>query len=86
MTTTTAQHRPPAVLTFELATADEVAQIGPRLGKVTLTRPDEPESTVVLETPGMMTATSRGVVPHLSWDHCRRTDAIRWVDVHFESL
>ena len=58
---------------------------GPRVGLVSVQRQDGTAS-VAIRTPGMVTATSRGVVPHLSRDHVRLTKAIRWVHVPFESL
>ena len=57
----------------------------PRLGTVALSRPSE-NTSIELPTPGLITSTSRGVVPHLSGDHTALSDAIRWVHVPFESL
>ncbi|KIM49902.1 hypothetical protein M413DRAFT_22013 [Hebeloma cylindrosporum] len=73
----------PASFTFSLTSP--TARYGPRLGKIALRRPG---STVDLQipTPGLLTATSRGVVPHLSRDHHRLTDAIRWVNIPFETF
>lgn len=39
-----------------------------------------------LPTPGFFINTSRGVIPHLSWDHVRKMNAIGWVHVPFETL
>ncbi|KAF8162653.1 tRNA-guanine(15) transglycosylase-like protein, partial [Crassisporium funariophilum] len=39
-----------------------------------------------IQTPNLLTATSRGVVPHLSRDHHKLTNAIRWVNVPFETF
>ena len=41
---------------------------------------------IELETPNLITSTSRGVVPHLTLDHVMTTDAIKWVHVPFETL
>ncbi|TFK45688.1 tRNA-guanine transglycosylase [Heliocybe sulcata] len=57
---------------------------GPRIGTLRLTRPDG--TVLSLKTPGIVTATSRGVVPHLSPDLCAQTKAVRWVHVAFESF
>jgi queuine tRNA-ribosyltransferase len=57
----------------------------PRLGTVALSR--LPENTPIeVPTPGLITSTSRGVVPHLSGDHTALSESIRWVHVPFESL
>ena len=58
---------------------------GPRVGSVSFRRED---GTVLpeIDTPGLITATSRGVVPHLSRDHIVGTEAVRWVQLPFESL
>lgn len=61
------------------------ATFSPRLGTVALTRPSE-NASIELPTPALITSTSRGLVPHLSGDHIRVSDAIRWVHVPFESL
>ncbi|KAL6309181.1 tRNA-guanine(15) transglycosylase-like protein [Sparassis latifolia] len=39
-----------------------------------------------MKTPGLIAATSRGVVPHLSRDHVKSTAAIRWVHIPFETF
>ncbi|KIJ63113.1 hypothetical protein HYDPIDRAFT_182431 [Hydnomerulius pinastri MD-312] len=81
------------LLTFVLSST--LPQLGPRLGKLVLTRPtrklDETPSssdTTVLEmeTPNILVGTSRGIVPHLSRDHCNSSDAIKWINVPFESF
>lgn len=71
---------------FSVSTT-ETPVFGPRIGQVTLRR-DEHESTIPISipTPGIITATSRGVVPHLSWDNVARTQAIRWVNVPFHTF
>ncbi|KAI0040598.1 hypothetical protein FA95DRAFT_852071 [Auriscalpium vulgare] len=58
---------------------------GPRLGKVSLQR-DAEGSTLEILTPGLITSTSRGVVPHLSRNNVNATAAICWVHVPFESF
>ncbi|KAF8057003.1 tRNA-guanine(15) transglycosylase-like protein [Lyophyllum atratum] len=57
---------------------------GPRLGMLVLRRSNGIE--IKLETPALLTSTSRGVVPHLSRDHARLTNAIGWVHVPFETF
>ncbi|KAF7979256.1 hypothetical protein HWV62_42928 [Athelia sp. TMB] len=60
-------------------------RFGPLLGHARLTRPDgSPDLTI--DTPGLLTTTSRGVVPHLSRDHHRAADAVRWVNIPFETF
>ncbi|TFK35426.1 tRNA-guanine(15) transglycosylase-like protein [Crucibulum laeve] len=74
-------------LHFSLLTPPS-ARFGPRLGTVVFKRPgcttDQP--FVTIPTPGLLTATSRGVVPHLSRDHHRKTQAIKWVHIPFETF
>ncbi|KAJ3721044.1 tRNA-guanine(15) transglycosylase-like protein [Lentinula raphanica] len=41
---------------------------------------------IAIDTPGMLTCTSRGVVPHLSHDNVKRTKGIRWIHTPFESF
>ncbi|KAI0252832.1 tRNA-guanine(15) transglycosylase-like protein [Lactifluus subvellereus] len=50
----------------------------PRLGTVSLHRHLE-NTSIEIHTPGLITATSRGLVPHLSSDHTRVSEAIRWL-------
>ncbi|KAF7984455.1 hypothetical protein HWV62_14548 [Athelia sp. TMB] len=60
-------------------------RFGPRLGHARLTRPDgSPDLTI--DTPALLTTTSRGVVPHLSRDHHRAADAVHWVNIPFETF
>ena len=56
----------------------------PRLGRLTVTKAEG--HTVQVETPGFITSTSRGIVPHLTKDHVDRSDAIRLVNMPFETL
>ncbi|KAJ7115491.1 tRNA-guanine(15) transglycosylase-like protein [Mycena crocata] len=56
---------------------------GPRTGTLTLRRHG---TNIVLSTPGLMAATSRGVVPHLSRDQYARSVALRWIHLPFESF
>ncbi|KAH9842883.1 tRNA-guanine(15) transglycosylase-like protein [Rhodofomes roseus] len=65
--------------------ATPLPHFGPRLGEVNVQR-QEGAARIAIKTPGMMTATSRGVVPHLSRDHVRLTRAICWVHVPFETF
>jgi hypothetical protein len=64
----------------------EAPRYHPRVGTATLARADLPQSTVQVQTPALITSTSRGLVPHFSRDHQASTEAIRWVNVPFESL
>ncbi|KAH9951983.1 tRNA-guanine(15) transglycosylase-like protein [Amylocystis lapponica] len=75
----------PSSLTFKFISSSALSGFVPRLGKVTIQRHDGSEP-VQIETPALLAATSRGVVPHLSRDHVRSTRAIRWVHVPFESF
>ncbi|KAJ7502767.1 tRNA-guanine(15) transglycosylase-like protein [Mycena galericulata] len=63
-------------LSFSLAPC---SRLGPRTGTVTL-------RSVSISTPALIAATSRGVVPHLSRDQYKRTEALRWVHVPFETF
>ncbi|KAH7924918.1 hypothetical protein BV22DRAFT_1065892 [Leucogyrophana mollusca] len=44
------------------------------------------EHIIDLDTPNFLSTTSRGVVPHLSRDHCNSMSALRWVHIPFESF
>ncbi|KAH9968074.1 tRNA-guanine(15) transglycosylase-like protein [Russula dissimulans] len=57
----------------------------PRLGTVTLYRQSE-YTSIEVQTPGLITSSSRGVVPHLSSDHIRVSDPIRCIHIPFESF
>ncbi|KDQ54042.1 hypothetical protein JAAARDRAFT_196811 [Jaapia argillacea MUCL 33604] len=74
-----------STLTFHLDALASTSTFSPRLGRVILSRPDDSTATDI-ETPGPITATSRGIVPHLSRDNLRATNAIRWVHIPFESF
>ncbi|KAG6856085.1 hypothetical protein H0H87_007525 [Tephrocybe sp. NHM501043] len=65
---------------------DEAAipPFGPRRGTLVLERPSG--HTITLQTPALLTGTSRGVVPHLSRDHTRANAAIGLLHVPFESF
>lgn len=69
------------VLTFSLLSSDST----PRIGNIILKRSGE-DSHLEISTPNFLTTTSRGVVPHISIDHYKITDAITWVNVPFETL
>jgi len=62
------------------------SHFNPRLGSLTLRRNDATKSTIKIDTPGLLTTASRGLIPHLSRDHVNATVAIRWVNVPFETL
>lgn len=74
-----------------------IPKFGPRVGRVALTRDGADEVSarastgdtavsITMDTPNIFVGTSRGIVPHLSRDHTHGSDAIRWIDVPFESL
>ena len=80
------------LLNFSL-TSPSPTRYGPRIGNIILKRssrdqPDDSSQNHLLQipTPNLLTTTSRGVVPHISRDHYRLTDAILWVNVPFETL
>ncbi|KAH9974314.1 tRNA-guanine(15) transglycosylase-like protein [Lactifluus volemus] len=50
----------------------------PRLGTLSLQRHSD---NIEIDTPSLITCTSRGLVPHLSGDHTRVSEAIRWLNV-----
>ncbi|KAL1747335.1 tRNA-guanine(15) transglycosylase-like protein [Schizophyllum fasciatum] len=70
---------------FSLSKAEHT--LGPRLGNFVKKSKENPDANAVeIATPGLITMTSRGVVPHLSRDHTRGADAIQWIHVPFESF
>ena len=85
------KHAPATLLNFSL-TSPNPTRYGPRIGNIILKRsrdlPDDSSQNHVLQilTPNLLTTTSRGVVPHISRDHYKLTDAILWVNVPFETL
>ena len=82
---------PATLLNFSL-TSPNPTRYGPRVGNVILKRsrdtniPDDGSDHLQISTPNLLTTTSRGVVPHISRDHYKLTDAIIWVNVPFETL
>ena len=75
----------PAAVEFTLLKRGEI--LGPRLGTFVKKSKSNPDNNAVeIATPGLIAMTSRGVVSHLSRDHARGSDAIRWVHVPFETL
>lgn len=79
------EFKPVSSLIFLPLLPGDLPLFGPRLGEVSIARSDG-STPLAVKTPGLIAATSRGVVPHLSRDHVRITKAIRWVHVPFESL
>ncbi|KDR82278.1 hypothetical protein GALMADRAFT_276768 [Galerina marginata CBS 339.88] len=77
--------QPSAVANFSFSLSSQT-RYGPRIGTIISRRPGIGAETIQIQTPGILTATSRGVIPHLSRDHHRRTNAIRWVNVPFETF
>jgi hypothetical protein len=75
-----------STLTFSLTRdVQQAAPFVPRLGAVSIQREDGSTIPDIL-TPGLITTTSRGVIPHLFRDHARQTEAVRWIQLPFESL
>ncbi|KAF8892347.1 tRNA-guanine(15) transglycosylase-like protein [Gymnopilus junonius] len=72
-----------ATFSFSLQTP---SRYGPRIGNILYRRTGPSSEPIQIATPGILTATSRGVVPHLSRDNHRATNAIRWVNVPFETF
>ena len=80
----------PPRLTFSVSplpsSSPSASHFNPRLGSLTLQRNDATKSTIKLDTPGLLTTASRGLIPHLSRDHVDATAAVRWVNIPFETL
>ena len=91
MNTILPKNAPATLLNFSL-TSPNPTRYGPRIGNIILKRsrdlPDDSSQNHLLQipTPNLLTTTSRGVVPHISRDHYKLTDAILWVNVPFETL
>ncbi|KAF5384379.1 hypothetical protein D9615_003133 [Tricholomella constricta] len=66
-------------LQFALTHPDQQTTFGPRLGTLVV-------RSITLDTPTLLTSTSRGVIPHLSRDHVRKSPALAWLHVPFESF
>ncbi|KAI0781210.1 tRNA-guanine(15) transglycosylase-like protein [Trametes elegans] len=60
-------------------------KFGPRTGTFTIEREGSPIAHTT-PTPNVLTATSRGIVPHLSRDHLHLSQAIQHVQLPFESF
>jgi hypothetical protein len=87
----------PSTFSFTLSTPLSPGTcFAPRLGTLCLKRPKighdaqinpiDVDVELKIDTPGLLVPTSRGVVPHLSRDHYRVTNAIKLVNVPFETL
>ena len=80
----------PPRLTFSTSSlpssSPSTSHFNPRLGSLTLQRNDAAKSAIKIDTPGLLTTASRGLIPHLSLDHVNATAAIRWVNIPFETL
>lgn len=82
----------PPTLSFTLATApSSLSKFGPRTGRLVLARPGNQARSIEIDTPGLMTGTSRGVVSHLAWDvyaqHAREENGVlKWVNVPWETF
>ncbi|KAI0637254.1 tRNA-guanine(15) transglycosylase-like protein [Trametes polyzona] len=59
-------------------------KFGPRAGTLTFQRDDSPPQQT--DTPALLTATSRGIVPHFSRDHLHLAQDIQYVQLPFESF
>ena len=70
---------------FALDGPVDEGKLAPRTGRITIDRGD---GTTVLQTdtPALLAASSRGIVPHLSRDAVRLTTAIQHIQLPFESL
>ena len=68
---------------FSLSLAADT--FGPRTGTLCIDRGDG-SAAIEIETPALLTATSRGLVPHLSQDNIRLTEAVQLIELPFESL
>ena len=83
------KNAPATLLNFSL-TSPNPTRYGPRFGNIILKRSrdlsDHNTSHVQIPTPNFLSTTSRGVLPHVSRDHYKLTDAILWVNVPFETL
>lgn len=71
-----------STLTFSLGPS---SRFGPRTGCVTLQR-NATATSIEIRTPGLMVATRRGIVPHLSRDQYKRVSSVRWIQLPFESF
>ncbi|TFK87383.1 hypothetical protein K466DRAFT_663065 [Polyporus arcularius HHB13444] len=60
-------------------------KFGPRTGTLSINRNDGTPA-IRTPTPALLTTTSRGVIPHLSRDSVRITDAIQHIHLPFESF
>lgn len=74
-----------STLAFSLQDAESTSTFTPRLGRLSLRRDDGPPVQDIL-TPALITATSRGIVPHLSKDNVAITAPVAWTQLHFETL
>ncbi|TBU28919.1 hypothetical protein BD311DRAFT_306481 [Dichomitus squalens] len=70
---------------FTLTGSPLAGKYGPRTGRIDIDRQDG-TSILQTDTPALLTATSRGVVPHLSRDNVHLTKAIHHIQLPFESL
>ncbi|KAJ7188465.1 tRNA-guanine(15) transglycosylase-like protein [Mycena filopes] len=68
------------MLSFSVASS---SRFGPRRGDLTLLRAT---TSISISTPGLMVATSRGVVSHLGRDQYKRTPTLRVIQIPFESF
>ncbi|KAH6906996.1 hypothetical protein BKA70DRAFT_1563364 [Coprinopsis sp. MPI-PUGE-AT-0042] len=90
--TSSASLRAPPTLIFTLASSPEnQSKFGPRTGRLALSRPERQGRSIEIETPGLLTGTSRGVIPHLAWDvyaqHARDDNGVlKWVNIPWETF
>lgn len=73
------------MLNFSITSSNSI-RYGPRIGNIILKRSGDLDSHLAIPTPNLITTTSRGLVPHLSRDHYKTTNAILWINVPFETL
>ncbi|KAI0791594.1 tRNA-guanine(15) transglycosylase-like protein [Irpex lacteus] len=74
-----------STLVFSLQDAESTSTFTPRLGRLSLRRDDGPPVQDIL-TPALITATSRGIVPHLSRDNVAITAPVAWTQLYFETF
>ncbi|KAI1790759.1 tRNA-guanine(15) transglycosylase-like protein [Ganoderma leucocontextum] len=70
---------------FAFTGSPSPGKYGPRTGRIHIDREDG-TPIIHTDTPALLTATSRGIVPHLSRDNVHLTQAIRHLQLPFESF
>ncbi|KAI0267388.1 tRNA-guanine(15) transglycosylase-like protein [Gloeopeniophorella convolvens] len=78
-------HLPALQFNVGSSSSARTSTFSPRVGTVILHRHTE-KTSLEVPTPGLIASSSRGVVPHLSRDHVRSSEAIKWVHIPFETF